>query len=219
MSTYSELFLALTSGRKLTAEEAQRLIEVRDAAVTAACAERQRAHADDKYRIDPAESQAAQRTKRRLKGAALDAADLIHPEGSRQRHQEGQPFTPVPPTTAVTGNRPADQLAHELGRQPDVELMQITGPDSLIIHVRPQSLEGWHWWTSRLAVAGDSITAKGAYVTAKGQRSGVRVALVGLGIGYRQAAALRAIATPNPSSSPLRHVPQQRDGGHERSND
>lgn len=213
MSDFSGLLAALTSGRPLSDDDAARLIAAHDAQLTHQLAERQRDHAHKAFPVHPSMALAQQRSNRRRRSAALEVADLIDPAGTRLRTRP----TPAPAEPAAAGDSPADHLARQLQRQPDVELLQVTGSDSLVIHVRPQSPEGWHWWTGRLAVTPASITSKGHYVTAKGQRDGVRVALIGLGVDLRRRTEHEPAHTK--PSSPLRHVPVQRDGGHERSTD
>lgn len=207
MTAHLRLLAALTSGRQLSTDDAVRLLAERDAELTHELAEQQRDYANLKWVDHPANTHAQIRAARRMRGAALEVADMIDPEGS----ERAKPPAPEPPPV-VAGESPADRLAREIEGQPDVELLRVDGRTTVTVHVRPQDLDAWHWWCHHFNVDPASVTSRGTHVTAKGSRKGVRVLLAGLGVS----AFLRSSAS---SPSTIRLVPPQRDGGHDRSTD
>ncbi|MDT0377314.1 hypothetical protein RM572_00800 [Streptomyces sp. DSM 42041] len=214
MTAYSDLFTALT-GRPLTAEEAHRLIALRDDEVAHELAGRQRAYAEDAYRVVPGQSSTTARTFRRQKAAAFNVADLIDP-----LTQAPRPYRPEPPQVVKPDeDSPACQLVADLERQPDVRRLEATAPDVVGLVVEPSSLHGWRWWLDRTRAGG--VTHFGRSAKATGHRDGVRIDLVGQGVSDLFAAALGTPAHPaHPDYQHDRHdhaaphVPGQR-GGHQ----
>lgn len=190
-SAYSDIFIAVTSGKAVSAETAAQMLARLREDDAHELAERQRAYAETEYRIEASDSYAAQRIKRRKKGATYDAAALIDPASPDQHTptnvSEVENRTEVVPTS-VDGS-PAAQLAEQIERQPDVEHLEVLDASRVRVHVRPQSLDTWRWWLARFDVPVDTLTSKGAYMTAKGERQGVTVLLAGLGVPALFAAA------------------------------
>lgn len=78
---------------------------------------------------------------------------------------------------------PAAALADRLrASQHDVTATEVSGPATLGLTVRPQSLTCWSWWVHRLNLSVEDIRTDGDSVTATGSYRGVAINLRGDGV-------------------------------------
>lgn len=84
---------------------------------------------------------------------------------------------PVDPTSKAA--RLANLIATKF---PNDAMTELIDGETLNVYVAPTTLGDWDWWLERFHVPVGTVTHRGSYATAKGNRGSVQVLLTGTGV-------------------------------------